>query len=142
VRSKVSAKMVDHMDWLQGASHYLEHMLFLGSRDYPGESELDSFAAHHDGSTDASTDADNMVMHCTIDWDALEGALKRMVAAATAPLLRRNMLAREVRLQASAAAHSLANDCAARSLRLAITGGHVRQCDDSCSVLAGGSYRQ
>lgn len=41
---------------LQGLSHYLEHMLFMGSEKYPDENEYDSFLAKHGGSSNAFTE--------------------------------------------------------------------------------------
>ena len=41
---------------LQGLSHYLEHMLFMGSEKYPDENEYDSFLAKYGGSSNAYTE--------------------------------------------------------------------------------------
>ena len=41
---------------VQGLSHYLEHMLFMGSEKYPDENEYDSFLARHGGSSNAFTE--------------------------------------------------------------------------------------
>lgn len=40
----------------QGLSHYLEHMLFMGSTKYPDENEYDEFLAAHGGSSNAFTE--------------------------------------------------------------------------------------
>jgi hypothetical protein len=40
----------------QGLSHYLEHMLFMGSAKYPDEHEYDEFLAAHGGSSNAFTE--------------------------------------------------------------------------------------
>ncbi len=41
---------------LQGLSHYLEHMLFMGSGKYPDENDYDSFLASHGGASNAYTE--------------------------------------------------------------------------------------
>lgn len=41
---------------LQGLSHYLEHMLFMGSKKFPDENEYDAFLARHGGSSNAYTE--------------------------------------------------------------------------------------
>ncbi len=41
----------------QGLSHYLEHMLFMGSEKYPDENEYDAFLTAHGGSSNAMTEA-------------------------------------------------------------------------------------
>jgi nardilysin len=37
-------------------SHYLEHMLFMGSEKFPDENEYDSYLQHHGGSSNAYTE--------------------------------------------------------------------------------------
>jgi hypothetical protein len=41
---------------MQGLSHYLEHMLFMGSDKFPDENEYDSFLSKHGGSSNAFTE--------------------------------------------------------------------------------------
>lgn len=40
----------------QGLSHYLEHMLFMGSKKYPSENEYDDFISKHGGFSNAYTE--------------------------------------------------------------------------------------
>lgn len=42
---------------MQGLSHYLEHMLFMGSAEFPGESEYTDYLAQHAGTSNAYTEA-------------------------------------------------------------------------------------
>jgi predicted Zn-dependent peptidase len=44
------------MALLQGISHYLEHMLFMGSEKYPDENEYDSYLSEHGGASNAFTE--------------------------------------------------------------------------------------
>ena len=41
---------VDNYDDALGISHFLEHMLFLGSKKYPGEKEYSDFISQNGGS--------------------------------------------------------------------------------------------
>lgn len=41
---------------MQGLSHYLEHMLFMGSAKYPNENEYDDYLTKHGGSSNAFTE--------------------------------------------------------------------------------------
>lgn len=41
---------------MQGLSHYLEHMLFMGSKAFPDENEYDAFLTAHGGASNAFTD--------------------------------------------------------------------------------------
>ena len=41
---------------LQGLSHYLEHMLFMGSERYPDENDYDAFLTAHGGASNACTE--------------------------------------------------------------------------------------
>ena len=49
----------------QGLSHYLEHMLFMGSEHFPDENEYDAFLSSHGGSANAYTE---MVSTRTTQW--------------------------------------------------------------------------
>ena len=40
----------------QGMSHYLEHMLFMGSEKFPDENDYDSYLQHNGGSANAYTE--------------------------------------------------------------------------------------
>ena len=81
----------------QGAAHLLEHMLFCGSSEFPGENEMDEFWEKAGGQGNASTAIEHTMFYCAVQSQELHGSLTRMVAAAAAPLLRHEMLEREVR---------------------------------------------
>jgi Zn-dependent M16 (insulinase) family peptidase len=49
---------------MQGLSHYLEHMLFMGSDKYPDENEYDSFLSKHGGSSNAFTELVSAAVDC------------------------------------------------------------------------------
>ena len=81
---------------LPGLSHYLEHMLFMGSEKFPDENEYDSYLSHHNGSSNAYTEEENTVFHFECTPAALEGALDRFSQFFVAPLLKTEALEREV----------------------------------------------
>ena len=41
---------------MQGLSHYLEHMLFMGSAKFPDENDYDSYLSKSGGSSNAYTE--------------------------------------------------------------------------------------
>jgi nardilysin len=47
-------------DELHGMAHFVEHMVFMGSKKYPGENDFDTFLTKHGGGCNAYTD-----MECT-----------------------------------------------------------------------------
>ena len=72
-------------------------MLFRGSSDYPGENELQQFWHEARGDGNAHMTSEHTMFHCHVQPPGLHGSLKRMIAAVAAPLLRHDMLEREVR---------------------------------------------
>ena len=59
----------------QGLAHFLEHMLFLGSKKYPNEDEFESFISENGGSTNAYTSDYFTIFYFDIFNDKLEKAL-------------------------------------------------------------------
>ena len=51
---------------LQGLAHFLEHMVFMGSKKYPSENEFTKFIDDHDGSYNAYTDDEFTNFHFAI----------------------------------------------------------------------------
>ena len=48
---------------LQGLAHFLEHMVFMGSKKYPSENEFDKFVSDHGGFDNAHTDCENTTFY-------------------------------------------------------------------------------
>ena len=79
-----------------GLAHFCEHMVFLGSHNYPGENEYKQFLAQHGGRSNASTS-----MHLTtFKFDVLaqhaEQALDIFAQFFVAPLFTESGTSREV----------------------------------------------
>ena len=50
-------------DDLPGLAHFLEHMVFMGSRKYPDENSFDNFIQKNGGYDNASTDCETTVFY-------------------------------------------------------------------------------
>ena len=79
-----------------GLAHLLEHMLFLGTEAFPQENEYDRYLSQHSGHSNAYTDLELTCYYCDCQAEALEGALARLGACLTAPLLQAASLEREI----------------------------------------------
>lgn len=60
---------------LPGLAHFVEHMLFMGSKKYPIENEYDKFITDHGGSTNAYTFEDYTNYHYDIAPESLKESL-------------------------------------------------------------------
>ncbi|GAB0092755.1 nardilysin [Sergentomyia squamirostris] len=80
---------------INGLAHFLEHMIFMGSKKYPEENEYDKFVKKHGGSDNASTDCEETVFYFEIPEKHLEGAVDIFSRLFVDPLLKRDSLTRE-----------------------------------------------
>ncbi|KAI8109469.1 hypothetical protein M9434_000751 [Picochlorum sp. BPE23] len=83
-------------DELPGLSHYLEHMLFMGSEKFPDEHEYDAYLNQHNGSSNAFTEEESTTFHFECAPDAFWGALDRFAQFFIAPLFKQDAMEREV----------------------------------------------
>lgn len=83
-------------DDMPGLSHYLEHMLFMGSAKFPDENEYDSYLSKHNGSSNAFTEEETTTFHFDCAPLALKGALDRFSQFFVSPLVKPEALEREV----------------------------------------------
>ncbi len=79
-----------------GLAHLVEHMVFLGSREFEAENEYDQFVSTHGGHTNAYTDLELTCFYCNIKSGNLEGALARFGASLSSPLFAASSLEREI----------------------------------------------
>ena len=88
--------------YLQGLSHFLEHMLFLGTESFPGDNEYDAFLSQHGGNDNAFTDMEYTCYHYCIPQDGSDGeknvwkALEMFSSFFTCPLLGGEQAHREL----------------------------------------------
>ena len=78
-----------------GLAHFLEHMLFLGTKKYPEADEYQSFIQSHGGSHNAFTALKNTNYFFDIKADDLEPALDRFSQFFIAPLFSEEYTDRE-----------------------------------------------
>ncbi|KAG9445281.1 hypothetical protein H6P81_016621 [Aristolochia fimbriata] len=80
----------------QGLAHFLEHMLFMGSSEFPDENEYDSYLSKHGGSSNAYTETEYTCYYFEVNREYLEGALKRFSQFFISPLVKSEAMEREV----------------------------------------------
>ncbi|PWA98419.1 insulinase (Peptidase family M16) family protein [Artemisia annua] len=74
----------------------LEHMLFMGSAEFPDENEYDSYLSKHGGSSNAYTEVEHTCYHFEVKPEFLEGALRRFSQFFVSPLVKTEAMDREV----------------------------------------------
>lgn len=70
-----------------GLAHYLEHMILMGSRQYPEPENLSEFLKKHGGDHNASTASYRTAFYLEVENDALQPAIDRLADAIAAPRL-------------------------------------------------------
>lgn len=78
-----------------GLSHFLEHMLFLGTQKYPASGEFQEYIASRGGSFNAATSYENTNYYFESDSNSLEPALDRFSQFFIAPLFTPEYVDRE-----------------------------------------------
>ncbi len=79
-----------------GMAHFLEHMLFLGTKKYPKESEYQSFITEHGGYSNAFTTNDYTAFMFSVDNDDFPEALDRFSYFFKQPLFNPSGVSREL----------------------------------------------
>ncbi|KAG1681085.1 Insulin-degrading enzyme [Nymphon striatum] len=82
---------------LPGLAHFLEHMLFLGTKKYPCENEYSKYLSLHGGGSNAYTAGDHTNYHFHIVPEHLKGALDRFAQFFLSPLFTESATDREVK---------------------------------------------
>lgn len=79
----------------QGLAHFLEHMLFLGTKKYPDGSEYQKFISQHGGSNNAWTATEHTCFYFDVHHQHFSGALDRFSHFFKAPLLSEEFITKE-----------------------------------------------
>lgn len=79
----------------QGLAHFLEHMLFLGTKTYPDAGEYQAFISQHGGSHNAFTAANDTNYYFDISAEQLAPALDRFSKFFIEPLFNEEYVQRE-----------------------------------------------
>ena len=82
---------------LPGLSHFLEHMLFMGSEAFPDENAYDAYLSKHGGYSNAYTDTEQTVYYFEVQPSGLRGALERFSGFFRAPLCLEGSAEREIK---------------------------------------------
>lgn len=80
----------------QGLAHYLEHMILMGSKNYPETNSLDGFLTKNGGRNNAYTAPDRTVYYLQVNHNAFDEAVARLSDAFAAPLLLETNAKKEV----------------------------------------------
>lgn len=80
----------------EGLAHFLEHMLFLGTKKYPEPDAYQKYINQHGGSHNAYTSLENTNYFFDIQPDYFEEALNRFSEQFTHPLFNEEYVEREV----------------------------------------------
>jgi insulysin len=81
----------------QGLTHFLEHMLFLGTGKYPDVAEYSAYLRQNDGYRNGYTATDHTNFHFEVHPAAFEGALDRFAQFFIAPLFNPEFIERELK---------------------------------------------
>ena len=79
----------------QGLAHFLEHMLFLGTKSYPDGSEYQKFISQYGGSNNAWTATEHTCFFFDIHHQHFESALDRFSQFFISPLLSEEFVNKE-----------------------------------------------
>ncbi|XP_023307917.2 nardilysin-like [Lucilia cuprina] len=79
----------------QGLAHFLEHMIFMGSKKYPKENSFDTHINKYGGSNNACTDAENTLFYFEVDEKHLDSSMDCFAAQLKEPLLKEDSMTRE-----------------------------------------------
>lgn len=97
-------------DAYPGLAHFLEHMLFLGTKQYPEEAEYSRYITEHGGMSNAFTTDYYTTFMFDIDNDAFKEALNRFSSFFKEPLFNTSGVSRELNAIDQEYAKNLEND--------------------------------
>ena len=98
---------------VQGLAHFCEHMLFLGTEQYPNEGSFEQFLTNNSGRSNAFTDSEDTVYYFDMDAEddkKLEEGLKRFASFFTSPLFTQSATSRELNAIESEHSKNLQSD--------------------------------
>ncbi len=97
-------------DEYPGIAHFLEHMLFLGTKKYPKESEFQRLISENGGITNAFTSDNYTAFLFSVDNSAFESAIDRFADFFKQPLFNPSGVTRELHAIDQEYAKNLEND--------------------------------
>ncbi len=106
----VEAGSLDDSSEYPGIAHFLEHMLFMGTKAYPDEAEYWQFILDHGGLCNAFTAPDRTVYMFSINNDSYKGATDRFSHFFIDPLFTTSAVGRELNAVNQEHAKNIEND--------------------------------
>ncbi|XP_065364663.1 nardilysin-like [Calliphora vicina] len=79
----------------QGLAHFLEHMIFMGSKKYPKENSFDTHLTKYGGSNNACTDSEDTLYYFEVPEKHLDSSMDYFAAQLKEPLLIEDSMTRE-----------------------------------------------
>lgn len=122
---------------IQGLSHFLEHMIFMGSAKYPSENEFDQFIKKCGGSDNAHTNCEETQFYFEVGEEHLDGAFDRFANLFKHPLMLKEAMTRERDAVESEFTSQRQNDGVRQEQLFASMG----QPDHPCSIFTWGNSR-
>jgi hypothetical protein len=86
----------DRATGFEGISHFLEHMVFMGSEKFPGENHFSDWLSQHWGSENACTDSEQTTFYFECHPKHLKEGLDIFSGYFLSPLLKMDAVEREV----------------------------------------------
>ncbi|KAG6833674.1 hypothetical protein H0H87_002870 [Tephrocybe sp. NHM501043] len=83
-------------DDMPGLAHFCEHLLFMGTEQFPKENEYSEYLAKNNGSSNAYTSTSNTNYYFNVATPALSGALERFSGFFHSPLFAPSCTTREL----------------------------------------------
>ena len=80
---------------LPGLAHFLEHMVFMGSKKFPSENGFDKFINNHGGWDNAHTDCENTTFYFEIQRKDFKEGLDMFAQFFIEPLMLKTAMERE-----------------------------------------------
>ncbi|KAL5511367.1 STE23_2 [Sanghuangporus vaninii] len=97
-------------DDIPGLAHFCEHLLFMGTEQFPKENEYSEYLAKNSGESNAFTSASNTNYYFSVASNALEGALERFSGFFHSPLFSPSCTLRELNAVDSENKKNIQND--------------------------------
>ncbi|KAI6045609.1 Metalloenzyme, LuxS/M16 peptidase-like protein [Pisolithus marmoratus] len=83
-------------DDMPGLAHFCEHLLFMGTKQFPKENEYSEYLSKNNGGSNAYTSSSNTNYHFRVSPPALPGALERFSGFFHSPLFAPSCTTREL----------------------------------------------
>lgn len=97
-------------DGLEGMAHFTEHLLFLGTKNFPKEDELFQFCGHNGGLVNAYTFTDRTVYMFSIQNEAFQPGLERFSEFFYCPVFNKAGIEKELNAVDNEHAKNLESD--------------------------------